>query len=159
MRRAYDEVDELGGSMKDADAKAKKSMIAMNPGEGKLGTAADNMDYVEELLSTDLKNDPNEMKDFLASGDGDDGNGGDGSGGGGSGMDLARVDANSEELDLDAKDVKIEGAIISNELLDEFDPIKVKLVWKTGKPPGPSDVRNCDNWREGHIMTRIVPDW
>jgi len=27
MRRAYDEVEEMGGSMKDADAKAKKSMI------------------------------------------------------------------------------------------------------------------------------------
>jgi len=35
------------------------------------------MDYVEELLSTDLKNDPNEMKDFLASGDGGE-DGGDG---------------------------------------------------------------------------------
>jgi len=69
------------------------------------------------------------------------------------------VDANSEELDLSNKDVKIEGAIISNELLDEFDPIKIKLVWKTGKPPGPNDVRNCDNWREGHVMHRIQPDW
>lgn len=25
------------------------------------------------------------------------------------------------------------GAIISNELLDEFDPVKLKLVWETGR--------------------------
>ena len=58
--------------------------------------------------------------------------------------------------------VFVEGAIISNELLDEFDPIKLKLVWQTGQPPLPNDVRDCTNWREGYVMHRIdmslVPD-
>ncbi|CAD7941603.1 unnamed protein product [Amoebophrya sp. A25] len=47
------------------------------------------------------------------------------------------------------------GAVISNELLDEFDPVKLKLVWQTGNPPNPSEVRSCRSWREVYVMHRV----
>ncbi|CAD7956428.1 unnamed protein product [Amoebophrya sp. A120] len=50
---------------------------------------------------------------------------------------------------------KFVGAVISNELLDEFDPVKLRLIWETGKPPNPSEVRSCRTWREVYVMHRV----
>jgi hypothetical protein len=54
---------------------------------------------------------------------------------------------------------KVVGAIVSNELLDEFDPVKLKLMWKRGHPVSHQYVASCRNWRESYIMHRIKADY
>jgi len=49
---------------------------------------------------------------------------------------------------------KVEGVIISNELLDEFDPIKLRLVWdRSAKGHNRAEiVEQCDSWREMYLI-------
>eukprot|EP00392_Amoebophrya_sp_AT5.2_P009778 g9806.t1 len=67
---------------------------------------------------------------------------------------VAEADAR-EAARLKKPGKKFVGAVISNELLDEFDPVKLRLVWPTGDPPNPSKIRSCRTWREVYVMHRV----
>jgi len=47
------------------------------------------------------------------------------------------------------------GVIVSNELFDEFDPVKLRLVWRRGHLPTAADVARCASWREVYVVHTI----
>lgn len=45
------------------------------------------------------------------------------------------------------------GAILSNELLDEFDPVKLRLIWsRSAEEPLIDIVSRCESWREMYVL-------
>eukprot|EP00403_Amphidinium_massartii_P029388 CAMPEP_0178395926 /NCGR_PEP_ID=MMETSP0689_2-20121128/13468_1 /TAXON_ID=160604 /ORGANISM="Amphidinium massartii, Strain CS-259" /LENGTH=815 /DNA_ID=CAMNT_0020016591 /DNA_START=21 /DNA_END=2465 /DNA_ORIENTATION=+ len=61
-----------------------------------------------------------------------------------------------ELLELPARhEGRVVGFVISNELLDEFDPVRLRLVWHTGHPPSEERCRSCKPFREVYVMHRI----
>jgi len=49
----------------------------------------------------------------------------------------------------------IRGFILSNELLDEFDPLRLRLVWRAGQPPDAAGCESCSAYREAHVLHRV----
>eukprot|EP00933_Yihiella_yeosuensis_P041006 TRINITY_DN35434_c0_g1_i1.p1 TRINITY_DN35434_c0_g1~~TRINITY_DN35434_c0_g1_i1.p1 ORF type:complete len:823 (+),score=116.58 TRINITY_DN35434_c0_g1_i1:147-2471(+) len=47
---------------------------------------------------------------------------------------------------------RITGIILSNELLDEFDPVRLRLMWRKTKPPSPKRCQECSSYREAHVV-------
>lgn len=47
------------------------------------------------------------------------------------------------------------GFVLSNELFDEFDPVRLHLVWRVGRPPPRSVCLDCGAYREAHIVHRL----
>eukprot|EP00928_Gymnodinium_smaydae_P029554 TRINITY_DN22221_c0_g2_i1.p1 TRINITY_DN22221_c0_g2~~TRINITY_DN22221_c0_g2_i1.p1 ORF type:complete len:875 (-),score=181.55 TRINITY_DN22221_c0_g2_i1:43-2667(-) len=44
------------------------------------------------------------------------------------------------------------GFVLSNELLDEFDPVRLRLMWAAGDPPSAERCSECDVYREAHVV-------
>jgi SAM-dependent MidA family methyltransferase len=47
------------------------------------------------------------------------------------------------------------GFVLSNELLDEFDPVRLRLVWRSDESPSARRCAECDAYREAHVLHRI----
>lgn len=49
----------------------------------------------------------------------------------------------------------IYGAVLSNELLDEFDPVRLRLVWHKGRVPSKSECMECKAFREAYVLHSV----
>eukprot|EP00927_Polykrikos_kofoidii_P059429 TRINITY_DN54583_c0_g1_i1.p1 TRINITY_DN54583_c0_g1~~TRINITY_DN54583_c0_g1_i1.p1 ORF type:complete len:874 (-),score=126.95 TRINITY_DN54583_c0_g1_i1:76-2697(-) len=49
----------------------------------------------------------------------------------------------------------VRGIVLSNELLDEFDPVLLRIVWRRGAPPTAEQCLSCSVFREGYVLHRI----
>lgn len=49
------------------------------------------------------------------------------------------------------------GCVLSNELLDEFDPVRLRLAWHRGYLPTKSRCANCKAYREAYVLHSIDP--
>ena len=47
------------------------------------------------------------------------------------------------------------GILLSNELLDEFDPVKLRLVWRLQRPPSKRRCGECSAYREAYVAHTI----
>jgi len=47
------------------------------------------------------------------------------------------------------------GIILSNELLDEFDPARLRLMWRKGHLPNERRVQECQAYREAHVVHSV----
>mmetsp|Transcript_66450 Transcript_66450/g.216248 ORF Transcript_66450/g.216248 Transcript_66450/m.216248 type:complete len:850 (+) Transcript_66450:931-3480(+) len=47
------------------------------------------------------------------------------------------------------------GIVLSNELLDEFDPVRLRLVWHKGHPPTKGQCKECKAFREAHVLHSV----
>lgn len=47
------------------------------------------------------------------------------------------------------------GFVLSNELLDEFDPVRLRLVWHAGEPPSKQQCTQCGSYREAYVIHRV----
>ena len=47
------------------------------------------------------------------------------------------------------------GILLSNELLDEFDPVRLRLVWRLSRPPSERRCRECSSYREAYVAHSI----
>eukprot|EP00929_Paragymnodinium_shiwhaense_P011618 TRINITY_DN1175_c0_g1_i1.p1 TRINITY_DN1175_c0_g1~~TRINITY_DN1175_c0_g1_i1.p1 ORF type:complete len:925 (-),score=157.35 TRINITY_DN1175_c0_g1_i1:415-3189(-) len=68
----------------------------------------------------------------------------------GKGENLSAFDA--QQINMEAVSKETIGFVISNELLDEFDPVRLRLMWKAGAPPDQEYCRSCSSYREAHVV-------
>lgn len=47
------------------------------------------------------------------------------------------------------------GIILSNELLDELDPVRLRLTWSSGQVPSSQECSECRSFREAYVFHRI----
>ncbi|CAE7877668.1 unnamed protein product [Symbiodinium microadriaticum] len=58
-------------------------------------------------------------------------------------------------LSDDAQGSPLYSVVLSNELLDEFDPVRLRLSWQAGNPPDVDRCKLCSTYREAHVLHRI----
>eukprot|EP00933_Yihiella_yeosuensis_P070617 TRINITY_DN78753_c0_g1_i1.p1 TRINITY_DN78753_c0_g1~~TRINITY_DN78753_c0_g1_i1.p1 ORF type:complete len:812 (-),score=164.01 TRINITY_DN78753_c0_g1_i1:19-2454(-) len=51
--------------------------------------------------------------------------------------------------------VPLRGFVLSNELLDELDPVRLRLYWPKGTPPSEVRASTCAAYREAYVLHRI----
>lgn len=56
---------------------------------------------------------------------------------------------------LETSDDHVCGFVVSNELLDEFDPLKLRLLWRAGQPPNVHQCAGCAAYRESYVFHRV----
>lgn len=49
----------------------------------------------------------------------------------------------------------LRGFVLSNELLDEFDPVRLRLSWSVARPPTVRRCAACSAYREAYVLHRI----
>eukprot|EP00927_Polykrikos_kofoidii_P014779 TRINITY_DN16514_c0_g1_i2.p1 TRINITY_DN16514_c0_g1~~TRINITY_DN16514_c0_g1_i2.p1 ORF type:complete len:1062 (-),score=180.77 TRINITY_DN16514_c0_g1_i2:159-3344(-) len=47
------------------------------------------------------------------------------------------------------------GFVLSNELIDEFDPVRLRLMWHGKSPPSIEQTTDCRSYVEAHVIHRI----
>eukprot|EP00930_Biecheleria_cincta_P042660 TRINITY_DN29351_c0_g1_i1.p1 TRINITY_DN29351_c0_g1~~TRINITY_DN29351_c0_g1_i1.p1 ORF type:complete len:831 (+),score=109.74 TRINITY_DN29351_c0_g1_i1:46-2538(+) len=47
------------------------------------------------------------------------------------------------------------GIVLSNELLDEFDPARLRLMWRKNRPPSARRCMECQAYREAYVLHSI----
>jgi len=75
-------------------------------------------------------------------------------------LDILAVDAREAAnvrpmLEAWADGQPIFGLVLSNELLDELDPVRLRLMWRVGRPPSPQRCADCNAYREAHVLHRV----
>lgn len=50
---------------------------------------------------------------------------------------------------------RLTGIVLSNELLDEFDPVRLRIVWRRGRPLPQQRCADCRSYREAHVLHTI----
>lgn len=49
----------------------------------------------------------------------------------------------------------VHGFVISNEVIDEFDPVRLRVFWRRGRPPSAERLKDCPSYREAYVLHRI----
>mmetsp|Transcript_53583 Transcript_53583/g.149030 ORF Transcript_53583/g.149030 Transcript_53583/m.149030 type:complete len:809 (-) Transcript_53583:67-2493(-) len=58
-------------------------------------------------------------------------------------------------LETEAGGTHVRGFVLSNEVLDEFDPVRLRLVWPVGSPPTALQCAACSAFRESYVLHRL----
>eukprot|EP00913_Durusdinium_trenchii_P000590 g545.t1 len=64
----------------------------------------------------------------------------------------ARTASRLRPLLLEEADGPLYSVVLSNELLDEFDPVRLRLSWQASNPPDTKRCRLCSTYREAHVL-------
>ncbi|CAL1161182.1 unnamed protein product, partial [Cladocopium goreaui] len=67
----------------------------------------------------------------------------------------ARTASGLRQQLLEEADGILYSVVLSNELLDEFDPVRLRLSWHAGNPPDVERCKLCSAYREAHVLHRI----